>query len=102
MDNYLEKVQYLLKHQKHKCPAYGCGEWMSLSQNLDLHHQISKHKWRLKKYPKFIHSLINLQLVHHKCHMTRTCGHWGDYQAEKWEKFLERHSRIADFVNNVC
>ena len=97
MNNYGQKLDDLYKHQKRICPA--CKESMPYNQNLDLHHMRPKAKWAIKKYPLFIHSLINLQLVHHNCHMCRTCGHWSDYQAEKWQLFLSKHNKIADFVN---
>ena len=52
MTAYLDKLQYLLKHQKNICLS--CGQWISLKQFLNLHHKCRQHKWRRKKFPLFI------------------------------------------------
>lgn len=73
---------------------------MSINQKLDLHHKFHNTKWRRKKCPLFIDSLLNLELVHHECHLQHggLAGSIGDFQAVKWERFLERHGKIAGWV----
>ncbi len=73
---------------------------MSLSEPIDLHHRCRKHKWRIKKWPLFIHSLLNLELLHHTCHLSKDGSHISDLQAERYETFLQKHKKSADFVNS--
>ena len=71
------------------------------AEKIDLHHKCHKTKKRILKFPLFIDSLLNLELVHHKCHLKRG-GHNSitDYRAARYESFLMRHPLIAGFVNN--
>jgi hypothetical protein len=100
MDNYGEKLMYLYEKQTYQCPI--CHDYMSMNEALDLHHRAHRHKWRVKKFPLFIDSLLNLELCHSTCHLNKGMGsgHISDMQAEKWERFLERHKKIAQWVNN--
>lgn len=97
MKNYHNKVFYLYKRQRGICVI--CGSKMGLTEVLDLHHKCRKHRWRIRKYPLFIDSIINLELAHNGCHITKDGNHISDLQAGKYERFLERHPRICDFVN---
>jgi hypothetical protein len=91
-----EKADYLKKHQHWQCPMSGLTLHLT-----DLHHAgIHNSKVNRKKYPLFIHSLMNLKLINHKYHMEN--GSWGKIsylEADKRERFLERHPLIAKFVN---
>ena len=73
---------------------------MLLRELPDLHHKCRKHKWRIKKFPLFIHSILNLELLHHTCHLSKDGSHISDMQAERKERFLERHKKIAKWLNN--
>ena len=98
MDNYEDKLLYLLTHQKHECPI--CEHWLGLSQPIDLHHQFSNTKWGKKKYPLFINSVLNLVAVHSECHLNHCSLRITDYNANRYEKFLECHKKSAIFVNS--
>ncbi len=99
MKNYQAKLDYLYRHQKCICPV--CKEYMSYNQGIDIHHKCRKHKWRMKKFPLFIHSLLNLELLHSACHLSKDGSHIGDLQAEKMELFLKKRKKITDFVNLI-
>ena len=101
MKNYLEKLEYLLKHQKHVCPV--CNRWLSLGRNIvELHHKCHKAKWRSRSYPLFIDSLLNLVVLHKRCHTeNRSCFKISDYNANKINNFLKKHPKIEKFVNNL-
>ena len=99
MNNYAEKLLYLLSHQKHECPV--CLKWLGLSEPIHLHHLMSKSKWAIKAYPLLIHSLLNLIAVHEHCHLFKIGGHrMTPYNAERRERFLECHKKWAIFVNS--
>lgn len=98
MINYDKKLYYLYRHQRCRCPI--CGLGMSFNENLDLHHKCRNHKWRKKKFPLFLNSILNLDLVHHSCHLQKDGDHIGDMEAERIEIFLNRHSKISSFINN--
>lgn len=102
--NAFEKSVYLDKHQKYTCPI--AKEKINPKKlrgyyPSQLHHAgVHNTKVNRKKYPLFLHSLMNLKLVNHNLHMQ--FGSWGkisDIEAEKRERFLERHPLICKFVN---
>jgi len=116
-----EKLEYLIKHYKNcnGIPYYkevnfglvrlrnplfkGLSDMDIFSYlQIDLHHRCSDTKNNCKKFPLFIHSLLNLIPLHHGFHMNNKS--WkciNTYQASKYEAFLQRHKRIAKFVNEV-
>lgn len=98
MNNGIIKYNYLYYRQDGLCAI--CGTLMSLNEKLDMHHKCRRHKWRLKKFPLFIDSIINLELCHHDCHLSKDGGHISDYQAERYEIFLRNHPKKCSFVNN--
>ena len=58
----------------------------------EIHHRLAKHKWRIKKFPLFIHSPMNLMTVCKACHNS---GRIYDYEitdreAEVYEEYLTR------------
>ena len=66
----------------------------------DMHHLCHNTKWRREAFPLFLNSLLNFRPVSHAYHLK--FGSWGkitDYQAQKYEKFLQRHPKIAEWVN---
>lgn len=97
--NYKAKFNYLYRRDPrcHICKKY----FMAVNTAIDLHHKCHKKKWRIKKYPLFIDSILNLEIVHNICHLARG-GHNSitDYRAAKIELFLVRHPAIARFVND--
>jgi len=107
MKNAEAKIIYLLKHQSrtnrllpvNDCPA--CNKEMVVN-DMTFQHCASNHLWRRKKFPLFIDSILNLKLICLDCNVYkhRSFGKISDYRAERYEKFLERHPRIADWVND--
>lgn len=105
MDNYESKLNYLLEHQKRKigsmfkCPA--CGGVMR-ADDRSMQHRAADSKWRRKKFPLFLNSVLNICIINLWCNVSshRSFGRINDYWAEKLERFLERHPRIAYWVNN--
>lgn len=97
--HYETKLQYLNKHQAHICAI--SGKLMTFSDKRDLHHMHSRTKWAVKAYPLFIDSILNLRTVDHNAHM-RGPGkcRMSSYNAERWEMFLQRHPKIAEWVNH--
>ena len=99
MDNFEAKWEYLVVHYGSYCPI--AEENNRIAIVTDLHHLCHKTKWRIKKYPLFIHSMLNLRPVSNHWHLKYPS--WGkitDFQAEKYERFLEKHKKISDFLNN--
>ena len=99
LPNRKEKINYLIDKFGYGCPmAKEKGLVASVS---DPHHRCHDTKWRVKKFPLFIHSILNIVMVNHGHHMSRPS--WGkitDYQAERYERFLELHPKASIFVNN--
>lgn len=99
MINYAEKMQYLYKHQEYKCLI--CGQFLTIQEGLDLHHKYSNTKHGKRKYPLFINSLLNLSLLHSTCHLNKCGGlRITDYNASRYERFLEKHKNISEWLNN--
>lgn len=104
--NYWRKLGYLSDHQKGMCAICKSKNIQYDIRQLivyDLHHAgIHNTKVNRKKYPLFIHSLMNLKMVRHSLHMQYPCfGKISYLEADKRERFLERHPLIARFVNEV-
>ncbi len=107
MKNAKTKTIYLLNHQGrsedlvafNECPA--CNKGM-LYDDISIQHCTANHDWRRKKYPLFIDSILNLKLIHRSCNTTshRSFGRISDYNAERYEEFLQRHPLICQWVNN--
>jgi len=99
MDNYLSKMSYLIKHQKNYCAI--SGKTIYDTSVIDLHHRSHNEKWRRKRFPLFLNSILNLQAVDHVEHLQNgSANKIHDLKAEQYEKFLERHPSISEFVNN--
>jgi hypothetical protein len=101
VDNYTEKSSYLYNKQSGLC--IGCNKPLLNGEKIDFQHRAHNSDWRREKFPLFIDSLLNLALMHNSCNTTkhRSAGKISDFNAEKYERFLERHPIISDFVNNV-
>lgn len=99
---YSEKVRYLREHQGGCCPIAmdKKGERQPVTE---MHHKlVHKTKRNIKHFPLLIDSLLNLILANHDMHMSwPSWGKISDYQAYQIEHFLERHPRMASFVNTV-
>lgn len=105
--HYEEKIKYLVEKQKRDeglefeyCPI--TYKVKSLYKTPDsLHHtKVHNTKPNKKRYPLLIDSLLNLTPVFNAVHITR--GSWGkisEFNADKIERFLERHVKAARFVN---
>ena len=97
--NYEKKWAYLMRRQKSICPiAKAKKGWAELPN--ELHHRHPRSELGKKKFPLFIDSLWNLMAVNHDFHMS-----WPSFakirwlEAEKRQKFLERHPDIAKKLN---
>ena len=97
---YNEKLLYLYRHQKGRCAI--SGKVLERACKTDLHHGFHNTKWARKKYPLFINSLFNLFLVDHDAHMQNPGAcRINELQAEKYERFLEKHPKWQNLVNKV-
>jgi len=99
---YEKKWQYLNWHQKGRCPI----AWEKDGEIVMLHelHHAGIHDTKLnrKRWPLLIDSLLNLKLVNHNYHMMwPSWGRISDLEADRKERFLERHPKICEFVNTV-
>ena len=76
-----------------ECYAYRCIECGTL-ENVELCHRLAKHKWRVKKYPLFINSVLNLLPrcggLANGCHKKFDAKYSiTDREAEMYESFLQ-------------
>jgi len=97
--HYEKKFWYIYKHQSGRCVIGSSENWILPMDAL--HHKLHNTKVNRKKYPLFIHSILNLVGVFNALHLVR--GSWGritDIEAQKYEDFLIRHPNICNFVNN--
>lgn len=102
---YEAKWLYLIDRQKRKtgmiyCPIFY--EEKKLYQPPDAIHHTLVHDTQINemRYPRLLNSLLNLTPVFNAMHMWR--GSWGkisEFQADKIERFLERHPQASEFVN---
>ncbi len=101
MKNYQAKFEYLARKQGYRCPI-GLIKYLRDDRPQELHHtKVHNTKIARKKFPLFIDSVLNLTAVNHTNHMNNPS--WGistDYICEKYERFLERHPKICNWVNN--
>jgi hypothetical protein len=106
MNNYHLIFSYHYYRQKLKCLA--CGKFFNmLDDPPTIQHKYPKprqgreHKRVMKLLPLFIDSLLNTCLIHQSCNTTkyRSYGRITEYNAVKYQKFLERHPKISNFVN---
>jgi hypothetical protein len=66
----------------------------------ELHHRCHRVGWAVKRFPLFIDSVWNLMAVNHDAHMQwPSFGKISYEEAERREKFLQRHPQIARAVN---
>lgn len=96
--NYQRKMHYLSRRNGGHCViAEAHGAWAPIT---DLHHRHARSKWARRKFPLFIDSLWNLLPVNNKWHLRYgSFARISKYEAEKRERFLERHPMIAKAVN---
>lgn len=102
MRNYIDKFNYLYKHQLGDCPI--CKEPIRSIGWPDIHHIVHNTGANRKKFPLFIDSLLNLQILHHECHINGVgLKQISELKASKYEKFLGKkiHKEIAKFVNTA-
>lgn len=103
--HYEEKFKYLIEKQIRDTGFEHCPimwETNSIYIKPDSLHHTKAHDTKInrKRYPLLIDSLLNLTPVFNAIHITR--GSWGkisEYNADKIERFLERHVKAARFVN---
>lgn len=100
MKNYEAKYEYFLSKQHYFCAI--AAEELEDAYMTELHHKCHQKKWRHKKYPIFMDSILNLVGVSNKWHMHKP--HFrkiSDRQAEKYERFLSNpiHWKYKEFVH---
>jgi hypothetical protein len=107
MDNYGEKFMHIYKRQDGICPA--CNDALIRKNDpITMQHRFPKprkgreHKRIMKLLYLFIDCTLNLYLVHLSCNTTkhRSYGRITEYNAIRYQKFLEKHKKISEFVNN--
>jgi len=97
---YKAKFSYLYIRQNGLCPIakeYGRG-----AKPNALHHKLHNTIENKKAFPLFINSIFNLVAVNNDWHLKN--GSWGrmtEREAAKWERFLERHYKIAEWGNSL-
>lgn len=102
--NYNTKLDWLIKNQKYICSI--CNDYLNRRDinhfMIDLHHRLRNTQGNRKKYPLFMDSILNLEAVHHGCHINHhgKCGKMSLLQAELAEKYLRENEAIARFANN--
>jgi hypothetical protein len=93
MKNYEAIKRQLAINQTYTCPV--CNGFLGdyVGGPLDLHHKMRNTKGNRKRYPKLIDNILNLELVHHSCHIDHhgSCGKMADIEAEKFERWLEEN-----------
>ena len=104
MKNYEAKFKWLADKYHWICPiakAYG-----KYRQVTELHHShIHNTKIFKKLYPLFIDSLWNLIPVNNAWHLKYgSFGKWPEERVSRCEIFLQRHKKIAEYLNNpeIC
>ena len=98
MKNYVNKFNYLECKYGSLCPI--AKEQGEIARVDALHHRHHQTKWARKKFPLFIDSMFNLMPVNNAYHLIRgSYGRISELQAMKYEMFLQRHPKIAAFVN---
>lgn len=96
---YEEKAEYLYMRQGGRCAISGTP---LNAGKMDLDHFRVRNKGHLReRFPRLIDSLLNLRAVSNAHHVGSTSKGkgWGEYRAEKAESFLERHPKIATWIN---
>lgn len=100
MDNAERKIMYLKKHQKGRCYISGMPLMYRGFGGVDMHHLLHNTYTNSRACPLFIDSILNLRLVNHPDHMLNpSAGIITLHRARIIESFLERHPKIAKFVN---
>ena len=91
--NYHEKAWYLARRQRWTCPI--SGETVQ-----DLHHRLHNTRPNRRRFPRLIHSMLNLVAVNHDAHLMEPG--WGRMRlvaADRMEATLARWPRAEAFVN---
>lgn len=107
MKNYQIKYLYLIDRQRKKYGMVFCPIFYKLKGRYKtpdaLHHfKIHNTDINKKRYPLLIDSLLNLVPVFNSYHIqNNSWGKISEYQADKIERFLERHPKASQFVNNL-
>jgi hypothetical protein len=97
---YKEKFKYLYMRQNGLCPIakeHGHGATPDA-----LHHRLHNTKENRERFILFIDSILNLVAVNNEWHINNNS--WGkitEKEAEKWERFLIRHHKLAIWVNTL-
>ena len=96
---YQWKFNYLYGRQQGRCPIAE-SKGVCYAVPTSLHHRLHNTKTNRKLYPLFIDSIWNLMAVNHHWHLSYgSYGKIGILEAERRERFLERHPMISDWMN---
>ena len=97
-----EKWTALVTHHHWRCPiwrASGRPEGRDAAPD-EIHHRLANTEPNRGRFPRLIHSLLNLSPVNHRLHMAKP--RWGApslLDAERMERTLARWPRACAFVN---
>lgn len=104
MNAYQAKFEYLAKKQGWLCVIWKdkYSDKYPPERLTDLHHLTHNTKQNRARFPKLIDSLLNLVAVSNRWHLANpSWGRRSDLEAERVEKFLERHPKISKWVNDL-
>lgn len=102
MKNYEAKYSYLNRRQGFNCAIAAIEGKAALVT--DLHHKCHQAKWRHKKFPLFMDSLLNLVGVNNMYHLWKPqFEKISDMRAVKYEAFLSNpiHWKFREFVHTA-
>jgi hypothetical protein len=97
------KFAYLVVHQRGVCPIWherGRRRGWNFARPGQLHHRLHNTNPNRRRFPLFLHSLLNLAAVNQAMHEQHPS--WGRpslLQAERIERTLRRWPRACAFVN---
>lgn len=96
MDRQLRKFDMVF------CPIYYQKKGHYKTPDALHHTKVHNTKINQKRYPQLINSLLNLTPVFNSYHiLNASWGKISEYNADKIERFLERHPKASQFVNNL-
>ena len=90
MKDYQKKFKVLADKQDWICPI--CEKTMHMSQHLSIDHKY-KHNalWARRRWPYFIDSVYNLQLVHNHCNIDkRVRDNLADIEADRINELIKQ------------
>ncbi len=98
MKNYDLKYDYLWRKQNGLCAI--THEWLGFGVISMHHHHVANTRTNRKKFPLFVHSVLNLCLVDSNAHMSKPLPKRLPLKrVERIERGLQRHPSHAAKIN---